>query len=112
MPDIPSPPLIRFAIAASDSVPSTPSPASSLTSSGTSFGAGLFRFLCDDPPATDPLALALYLSCLGGGAIALQIGVIGMEVQEMITSRIMAHVPVDAVVEISGNAGYRFENAG
>jgi len=43
----------------------------STNTSSPSFGAcdPLFLFLCDDPPATDPLALALYRSCLGGGAM-------------------------------------------
>jgi hypothetical protein len=43
----------------------------STNTSSPSFGAcdPLFLFLCEDPPATDPLALALYRSCLGGGAM-------------------------------------------
>jgi hypothetical protein len=65
---IPDPRLISLAIAMAAALDGS-SRGTNTSSSSSGRCDGRFLFLCDDPPATDPLAFALYRSCLGGGAI-------------------------------------------
>lgn len=60
----------------------------------------LFRFLCDEPPATDPLALALYRSCRGGGAMLLF-----LQDDEYSNTAMASTEAVMSPTEISGGAG-------